>query len=438
MGIDTSIYALGRQQPDLADSFQSGLQAGNQNRITNLLLQDRQRSVDRENGKNKLLKELPPGTTSEQLSTAFRNNGYLNEADQVDTAIQNRTKTASEAQAKKAEAFGKFMTTGHELLGRVVATPDIATATAALDAFQQYGKALGFDVDADVAAQRQLLANLQTPDQIKQWAAGHAIATKELLPKTETRNTGGATETLAIDPVTGQVKVVNTVKNTVSPDAVLQANTSRANTAATVAATVRGQDLNDARAREQLAQGKVPSGYRQNPDGTLVAIPGGPADQGNKAPTEFQGKSAAFGARAEQADKILTGLQGQYRPAMINSKNTVENTWLVGGALGAATNKLGMSEADQKAEQAQRDFVNAVLRQESGAAISTGEFENARKQYFPQPGDSAAVIQQKAANRKLAVQGLRNNAGHAAFSAPADTPGVPADIAALIKKHGGK
>tara|TARA_R100001530_G_scaffold34938_1_gene27299 strand:+ start:2308 stop:2460 length:153 start_codon:yes stop_codon:yes gene_type:complete len=36
-------------------------------------------------------------------------------------------------------------------------------------------------------------------------------------------------------------------------------------------------------------------------------------------------------------------------------------------------------------KQTERDFVNAVLRRESGAAISGSEFRTARKQYLPQP-----------------------------------------------------
>ena len=42
------------------------------------------------------------------------------------------------------------------------------------------------------------------------------------------------------------------------------------------------------------------------------------------------------------------------------------------------------SPQQQQVEQSQRDYVNAVLRRESGAAISNAEFDNARKQYFPQ------------------------------------------------------
>lgn len=144
-----------------------------------------------------------------------------------------------------------------------------------------------------------------------------------------------------------------------------------------------------------------------------------------KAPTEFQGKSAAFGARADEADKILSGLSGKYSPSAINSKTSVENTPLIGGILGSAANRFALSENDQKAEQAQRDFINAVLRQESGAAIGASEFDNARKQYFPQPGDGKGVIEQKNKNRKLAIQGLKTNAGRAAFDA---APSADANI----------
>lgn len=138
--------------------------------------------------------------------------------------------------------------------------------------------------------------------------------------------------------------------------------------------------------------------------------------QAEKAPTEFQGKSAAYGLRAQEADRILNSLQGQYSPAAINSKLAVQETPLIGGALGAATN-FALSDADQQAEQAQRDFVNAVLRQESGAAIGQSEFRNAQRQYFPQPGDSENVITQKARNRQLAIQGLQSNAGRARMTA---------------------
>lgn len=147
-----------------------------------------------------------------------------------------------------------------------------------------------------------------------------------------------------------------------------------------------------------------------------------------KAPTEFQGKSAIFGARADESDKVIDSLAGKFSPSAVNAKNALEKTWLVGGAIGAGMNKFVLSENDQKYEQAKRDFINANLRQESGAAIAESEFDNADKQYFPQAGDTQAVISQKSRNRKLAVKGLNSNAGKAKFSSDSPTNGASDDI----------
>ncbi len=81
-----------------------------------------------------------------------------------------------------------------------------------------------------------------------------------------------------------------------------------------------------------------------------------------------------------------------------------------------------MSSATQKAVQAQRDFINAVLRQESGASIAPSEFDNGVRQYFPQPGDKPSVLEQKRRNRETAIQGFKNIAGNAAYEAPPMTP----------------
>jgi hypothetical protein len=126
-----------------------------------------------------------------------------------------------------------------------------------------------------------------------------------------------------------------------------------------------------------------------------------------KAPTEFQGKSALYANRAQEAEDILSNLD--YSPAALGTKDALSHTPLIGGVLGAVGNTM-MSDTNQKAEQAQRNFVNAILRQESGAVISPSEFENAKKQYFPSVGDSDAVKEQKAQNRRVAIESIKNNA----------------------------
>jgi len=72
----------------------------------------------------------------------------------------------------------------------------------------------------------------------------------------------------------------------------------------------------------------------------------------------------------------------------------------------------------QQAKQAQADFINAVLRRESGAVISDSEFANAAKQYFPQPGDKDDVLEQKRQNRLTTLLGFEREAGPAAQPRP--------------------
>ena len=69
------------------------------------------------------------------------------------------------------------------------------------------------------------------------------------------------------------------------------------------------------------------------------------------------------------------------------------------------------SSDQQQFEQAQRNFINSVLRRESGAVISDQEFANARQQYFPQPWDSPETIDQKRRNREVVTTGMFRDAG---------------------------
>lgn len=63
--------------------------------------------------------------------------------------------------------------------------------------------------------------------------------------------------------------------------------------------------------------------------------------------------------------------------------------------------------------QLQRQFTEARLRKESGAAIPQSEFESDAKTYFAQPGDTPATIQRKEAARQSVLQSLEIGAGNA-------------------------
>jgi hypothetical protein len=132
--------------------------------------------------------------------------------------------------------------------------------------------------------------------------------------------------------------------------------------------------------------------------GAIAAAGRTPASE--KPLTEYQGQSVLYGTRAAQSNKILDNVASD--PAAVEASRR-------GGMIG---NWFSPSNVQQTV-QAQRDFINAVLRRESGATISPAEFENANKQYFPQPGDKPEVLAQKKANRDLVIKGFATQAGPA-------------------------
>lgn len=78
----------------------------------------------------------------------------------------------------------------------------------------------------------------------------------------------------------------------------------------------------------------------------------------------------------------------------------------------------------------ERDFIAAVLRYESGAAIPPEEFESARQIYFPSPNAGKLEVEAKRRARETAIQGLQIGAGPAAaraeqFAPVADEPLFP-------------
>lgn len=61
-------------------------------------------------------------------------------------------------------------------------------------------------------------------------------------------------------------------------------------------------------------------------------------------------------------------------------------------------------------EQAQKNFVTAVLRRESGASIAPSEFDTARDVYFPKPGDTPEVVKEKEATRNTVINNFYREA----------------------------
>lgn len=121
-------------------------------------------------------------------------------------------------------------------------------------------------------------------------------------------------------------------------------------------------------------------------DGSIEITAAGPEKQD-------QANAMLFGKRMQIADKLITDNE----MAGTEFFNVFLKKFEDFGS------RAIMPENFQIFDDARRDFVNAVLRRESGAAIAPSEFESAERQYFPVFGDSQAAIEQKRIRRKTAT-----------------------------------
>jgi hypothetical protein len=188
--------------------------------------------------------------------------------------------------------------------------------------------------------------------------------------------------------------------------------------------TMRGQDMTDKRTREEGAANRGVQYSAQNltkqrldfdRTGGVAAVN---AKNGTTTPkseklTEGMRNNAMYAQRMTAAEKLLEGASEQ-KPGVLET--IAGSTPIVGSELGA--NQFRSADR-QKAVQAQRDWVRAKLRKESGAAIGVDEMNQEISTYFPQIGDSAEVIAQKKLAREQATQGLIQSSG-SAYSPPAE------------------
>jgi hypothetical protein len=154
------------------------------------------------------------------------------------------------------------------------------------------------------------------------------------------------------------------------------------------------------------------------PTGRVVSDSSG-APLGGDMPrlTEFQGKATTFATRMRDASRVIDAMEGKSWPSTVNRAgyqadfpNWMPANQAIGGALTAVNNAFVPGVA-QQAYQAQQNWVTANLRQESGAAIGRDEMEKEIRKWFPQAGDGAEVIQQKAEARKVAQEAMLAQAG---------------------------
>jgi hypothetical protein len=128
-----------------------------------------------------------------------------------------------------------------------------------------------------------------------------------------------------------------------------------------------------------------------------------------------ESNAATFADRMTNANPIFDKLS----PPSVEAQ-AVSGIPLVGNTLIDARNR--------QFQQAERDFISAVLRKESGAAISNTEYESERKKYIPVSGDDAQTLELKRKSREAALAGMRRSAGPSYKSSPTMSPTSTNDV----------
>lgn len=130
------------------------------------------------------------------------------------------------------------------------------------------------------------------------------------------------------------------------------------------------------------------------------------AAQKGVKPTEAQNKNTAFVAEMEAANQVIDGLEAEgFAPS--TRGQTAQAVGSSAPALRWLANKA-TPEKELAWTAAKNKWIEAVLRNRSGAAISQSEYRNADLQYFAQPGDTPEVVANKKALRQAAFAAMRS------------------------------
>lgn len=126
------------------------------------------------------------------------------------------------------------------------------------------------------------------------------------------------------------------------------------------------------------------------------------ARNNDKPPTAANLRAFGFFMRAKDAVDILEGIEKD-----VQAMGTGEQYWT------AIMPNVMQTQLGQTLEQAQRQFTEARLRKDSGAAIPPAEYENDKKTYFVAPGDTKETLQRKRNARSVLVKALKMESGKA-------------------------
>jgi hypothetical protein len=255
----------------------------------------------------------------------------------------------------------------------------------------------------------------QDPQAFQQWIQKQALGMSQYVeknaPKITSQNLGGTERLISTPGLGGAPTVLNETRRTQTPDSLASQARLRAEAQERVTADAGGQpDLT-------RRFGKAQPGFRWKEDGSLEAIPGGPADQ----------KSQATSAGKESVDNIVATLRQSYdkldKNAGITStdQSAVSNIGrrisqsgpgqFVGGAVGSQNQK----ERDSIA-QARPLLLQAIMKA-TGMSAKQMDSNAELKLYLATATDPTLSVQ---ANREALdrIEQLFGSGGSGAVKAP--------------------
>lgn len=167
------------------------------------------------------------------------------------------------------------------------------------------------------------------------------------------------------------------------------------------------------RQQDERAEMARRNGIREGSDEYKFLMVNGRLPTAGEKLTEQQSKDLIYHRRGALALEVLDGPVDPNNPQSPRLSDAltsgIEGT---AGSLPLVGNYL-KRDVYQRAEQAGRNFLAAILRKDTGAAITAQEMTIYGATFLPQPGDSAGVLAQKAEARKQALEAIRAGLGTA-------------------------
>jgi hypothetical protein len=311
MPIDASIYQgikplqIESQTNNLANMLNlQGLQQSGQ--LNALKMQEAQRGVEQQNSLRSILSGVQPTDTPDAIAQRLMQGGMLKES--LDYRKMHRENQKNEAATAKdmADVVTKRTEWYKNQLSNVK-TPQDAAGWVQAQYKDQYLSPLFSSLGSFEDSIKKIP---QDPAEFNGWVQNQALNMEKFIelnkPSYHTENLGNISETTMRPGLGGAPTIVSSKAINQSPSSIAEIASREKIAADSKAQAERHFQQNKA---IQLGQGgKAPAGYRYLPDGSMEAIPGGPADVKAQA---LAGNKAAGAADVDSAIATLRDAYGR-------------------------------------------------------------------------------------------------------------------------------